>query len=97
MWQLMLLKAVWVLTHGTVAVWQLMLLKAVWVLTHGTVVWQEDHGLKDAHRHLALLEQSACLGNMDATFTLATFLNNGVGTTIQERKVFSDLCMIRVP
>ena len=65
------------------------------MLTHGTVAWQEDHGLKDAHHHLALLEQSACLGNMDATFTLATFLNNGVGTTIQERKVVCELCVIQ--
>lgn len=41
------------------------------------------------HKNLPLLNQATCLGSTDAMFTLAVFLNNGLGTTVQETEVSS--------
>ncbi|XP_025101243.1 protein sel-1 homolog 3-like isoform X1 [Pomacea canaliculata] len=41
-------------------------------------------GLENMHKNLPLLNQATCLGSTDAMFTLAVFLNNGLGTTVQE-------------
>ena len=36
---------------------------------------------------LRLLKQAACLGNDDAMFDLASLLNNGVGSAVDEIQV----------
>lgn len=50
---------------------------------------QKLRGLEHMHKNLPLLNQATCLGSTDAMFTLAVFLNNGLGTTVQETEVSS--------
>ncbi|XP_076438447.1 protein sel-1 homolog 3-like [Babylonia areolata] len=53
----------------------------------------EREGLSQLHNQLPLVRQSSCLGNLDATFTLAVFLNNGVATSLDEHESVSLLML----
>lgn len=53
----------------------------------------EEHGLQQMGDNIPLLKQATCLGNNDAMFTLATALNNGLGTAVKEAESLAYLML----